>query len=173
MAPNIIPNETADFTGGVASGDSIKTPLAADSSSSRKIRRQVENAYMLGMTFTFSFATCVYVPFIVNFEHNSTYLFLAAGALASLAFVAACLTRVLTILSHSLHRENLFCRSIGSYQRQLNKANSRAEAAQQQTNRVLRIEGLRRRGVAGEADGDMGNGSPSASREILHKGTIQ
>ena len=179
MALNIIPDaqpETQLSTGGaVSAGDPRKTPAATVNASARKTRRKAELAYIGGMVCVFGATACVSIPFLQPFETNTAYAFFAAGALAFTAGAAASAKYLIRILTDLLQLENVFSKMIASYDRQLQEARSRAAKAEAQCQTMMRIEQRRQRGLAGEADGDMEIGSPSATigRRIRHNGTVQ
>lgn len=159
------PEARPDFTGGAASDVPRKTSLAADNATARKVIKAADWTFIRGMAATFAATSCAWAPFALKFETNEPYIWLAAGFVVSLTIVTASANRLLTIVSQGQDRENLFCRSIYSYDRQLNKANSRADDAERQNAILMRIERrLREEG----ADGDGGTDySPSANIRFI------
>ena len=151
-------------------------PLAPDNAAAQRVIRQARKTYIAGMSFVWSGVTCAYLPFMVPFSDNAAYVALAAGAALSLLGATCMAIRLHTIVAQGQDRENLFFRSIYSYDRQLNKANSRADEAERQNAIVERIERIRNRraeGETGDGAGALDDTSPvSRFRRIHLKGEV-
>lgn len=157
-----------------ASGSVRPQTLASDNAAARKVINAADWTFIRGMCATFAATSCAWAPFALRFETNEPYVWLAGGFIVSLTMVAASANRLLTIVSQGQDRENLFCRSIYSYNRQLDKANSRADEAERQNAILMRIDRRRRR-LEGEAGDGVGESftSPASLRFIPHKGRVQ
>jgi hypothetical protein len=173
MAQNIIPEARPEEAQTTPADLRLGLNISADNAAAQRVIWQANKVYMAGMGFVWSGVTCAYLPFMLPFANNTAYVALAAGAALSLVGATCMAVRLRTIVSQGQDRENLFCRSIYSYERQLRKANSRADDAERQNAILMRID--RRRRVEGETDGDGGTEfSPSVSRfRIPHKGRVQ
>jgi len=128
MPITVIP-DAQPSTGGAASDVFLGTSLAADNAAARRVVKTANRTFIAGMAFTFSAASCAYIPFILKFETNEPYIWLGSLFLVSIAFVAASASRIIMIVSQGQDREILFCKSVLSYDRQLNRANARAHVA--------------------------------------------
>lgn len=154
MPIHIIPTETA-ITGGEAQTTPADLRLGLNLSKFRAGIRHIVGSALIGLS---SGAATIGLFWISVESGQDVAAFFAGFTAVNTYWMIAYCRAACSALTDDYHRSL-----------------SRAEAAKQQANRVLRIEGLRRRGLAGEADGDMGQGSPSASihRIFPDRDTVQ